>query len=315
MTYEDRLLELARNNPQIVVMTAENRAPIRNVPSQLNDRFIDTGIAEQTMVGMAAGLALRGRIPVIHALASFLTLRAFEFIRTDVGIAGLPVKLVGYVPGILSDANGPTHQAIEDIAVMRGIPSMRIFCPADMEDLVIGLPVILQDPHPWYIRYNGAPPVLEHSVAFHVGASEMAAYGTDVTILTYGALFSNAFAASQFLNREGISVRLINLRTVKPIDEQAVLSAVEETSLIVTLEDHFLTGGLYSIVAELLLRHHLSGVRVLPISFGDRWFTPGLLPDVLHHEGLTPEQIAAAVRQAFHESGKPELTPTSWGKS
>lgn len=318
MTYEERLLELAFRDPRIVVMTAENRAPIRNVPSRLQERFIDTGITEQTMIGMAAGLALRGRIPVVHALASFLTMRAFEFIRTDLGIADLPVKLVGYIPGILSEANGPTHQAIEDIAIMRGIPSMRIFCPSDMDDLVIGLPAILQDPHPWYIRYHGAPAVLEHSVAFHIGASEMAAYGTDVTILTYGALFSNAFAASQVLNAEGISVRLINVRSVKPIDEQMIVAAIEETSLIVTLEDHFLTGGLYSILAELLLRHRLSGVRVLPISLGDRWFAPGLLADVIDHEGFTPIQMAATIRQAFHESGKrpaAELATTQWNKS
>src|SRR5262245_13462283 len=113
--YADALYDLARADERIVVMTAENRAPIRSLPSLLGERFIDTGITEQTMVGMAAGLALRGRIPVIHALAAFLTMRAFEFIRTDVGIANLPVKIVGTVPGVLSEANGPTHQALEDI--------------------------------------------------------------------------------------------------------------------------------------------------------------------------------------------------------
>src|SRR3970040_3153918 len=105
MNYEQRLLELIQNDDRIVVMTAENRAAMRNLASQIGDRFIDVGIAEQTMVGMAAGLALRGRIPVVHALSTFLTMRAFEFIRTDVGIAHLPVKIVGYVPGFLSEAN------------------------------------------------------------------------------------------------------------------------------------------------------------------------------------------------------------------
>src|SRR6476620_6530455 len=123
-----------------MVLTAENRAAIRNLPAKIGDRFIDVGIAEQTMIGMAAGLALRGRIPVCHALATFLTLRAFEFIRTDVGIAKLPVKLVGSVPGFLSEGNGPTHQAIEDIALMRGIPNMQVFCPADERELVQMLP-------------------------------------------------------------------------------------------------------------------------------------------------------------------------------
>src|SRR5262249_8920508 len=118
VTYEDRLSEIADTNSAVVVMTAENRAAIRNLPGRLGSRFIAGGIAEQTLVGAAAGLALRGRVPVVHALASFLTMRAFEFIRTDVGIAGLPVKLVGAFAGFLSEANGPTHQALEDLALM-----------------------------------------------------------------------------------------------------------------------------------------------------------------------------------------------------
>ena len=114
------------------------------------------------MVGMAAGLALRGRVPVVHALATFLTLRAFEFIRTDVGIAGLPVKLVGTVPGFLSEANGPTHQAIEDVALMRGIPGMQVVCPADEEELVQALPAVLRSPRPTYLRYVATPARFAH---------------------------------------------------------------------------------------------------------------------------------------------------------
>src|SRR5262249_56995043 len=104
-------------------MTVENRAAIRNLPKELGERFIDVGICEQTLIGAASGLALRGRIPVVHALASFLTLRAFEFIRTDIGIPGLPVKLIGALPGLLSESNGPTHQSLEDIALMRTVPA------------------------------------------------------------------------------------------------------------------------------------------------------------------------------------------------
>src|SRR3569833_2365758 len=144
MTYEELLTEIALSDARFIVMTAENRALVRTIPKVLGDRFIDTGITEQTMVGMAAGLALRGRIPIIHALAPFLTMRAYEFIRTDVGIARLPVKLSGYIPGLLSDGNGPTHQSIEDVAIMRGIPGMEVFCPADEDDLVRMLPAIWQ---------------------------------------------------------------------------------------------------------------------------------------------------------------------------
>src|SRR5579883_1318758 len=148
MTYEETLKAIAEKTPNVVVMTAENRAAIRNLPPHLGPRFIDVGICEQTMIGAAAGLALRGRVPICHSLATFLTLRAFEFIRTDVGIPGLPVKLVGGVPGFLSDGNGPTHQAIEDIALMRGIPNMQVVCPADEVELVQALPKVLESPHP-----------------------------------------------------------------------------------------------------------------------------------------------------------------------
>lgn len=294
MNYEQILLEMMAADERIIVMTAENRAAIRNLPNLTPDRFIDTGITEQTMVGAAAGLALRGRIPVLHALATFLTLRAFEFVRSDVGIGNLPVKLVGGVPGFLSDGNGPTHQAIEDVSIMRGIPHMQVFCPADEQDMLLALPHIISSPQPTYIRYNGLKPVIEHEANFEIGRAEQVSDGSDVAILVYGMLFAQAWEAKALLESEGLSVRLINVRMPKPIDEEAVLHAARETNLLVTLEDHFLTGGLYSIVAETLLRHGETA-DVLPFALDERWFRPALLPDVLRYEGFTGEQIAARI--------------------
>ena len=191
-SYEDVLGELAAADPRLVVLTAENRAAIRNLPGRLGDRFIDVGIAEQTMIGAAAGLALRGRRPVVHALAAFLTLRAYEFIRTDVGIPGLPVKLVGGVPGFLSDGNGPTHQAIEDFALIRQIPGMRVIAPADEQELVAALPAIVSDPHPCYVRHVGLPPEVQHREPFAIGCAEVLSEGGDVTILCAGFLLREA---------------------------------------------------------------------------------------------------------------------------
>src|SRR5262249_17768279 len=151
---------------------------------------------------MAAGLALRGRKPIVHALAAFLTMRAFEFIRTDIGIAGLPVKLVGAVPGFLSDANGPTHQAVEDIAIMRGIPGMQVFCPADDEELAAALPALMADPSPCYIRYPAGRPV-PHPLAGQPKRIETLADGDDVAILTYGMLVAEALDARSRLAAEG----------------------------------------------------------------------------------------------------------------
>lgn len=295
MNYEATLRELVMADDKYIVMTAENRAAIRNLPGVLNGRFLDTGITEQTMIGMAAGLALRGRVPIAHALAAFLTMRAFEFVRTDVGLGQLPVKLVGGVPGFLSDGNGPTHQAIEDISLMRGIPGMQIFCPADEAELVLGLPHFLASPHPVYIRHNNLPTTIEHDAHFEIGQAEQVRNGRDVTILVYGMLFREALAASELLAAQGISVRLLNLRTVWPVDETAVLAAARETKLLVTLEDHFLTGGLFSIVSELLVRRGLRA-NVLPIALENRWFQPALLDDVLAYEGFTAPQLAQKIQ-------------------
>jgi transketolase len=294
MTYEQTLHTIAVENERIMVLTAENRAAIRELPWLLGDRFVDFGIAEQTMVGAAAGLALRERTPVVHALASFLTMRAFEFIRTDVGIAGLPVKLVGGVPGFLSEANGPTHQAIEDIALMRGIPGMKIFCPADGDELSRGLRAFVDDPAPCYIRYNAMPPAVHHEAGFDIGHAERLSDGDDLTILVYGFLVREAERARRILEERGKRVRLVNLRTLSPIDETAILEAAMDTGVLVTIEDHFLTGGLFSIVAETLVRHHLRS-QVIPFALQHRWFIPALLDDVLEHEGFTGEQIAERI--------------------
>jgi transketolase len=291
--YEDALFAIAERDPRVVVITAENRAAIRGLPPRLGPRFVDVGICEQTMIGMAAGLALRGRVPVCHALATFLTLRAFEFIRTDVGIARLPVKLVGAVPGFLSEANGPTHQAIEDIAVMRAIPHVQIVCPADEAELVAALPAIMASEDPCYVRYVATPPAVEHA-PFVFGQAEVIGAGDEVSLLTYGFLVREAEAARRRLEREGVRVRLLNMRTLRPFDTRALLRAATESRLLVTLEDHLLVGGLFSIVCEALVLH---GVRVpvLPIALEERWFKPARLDDVLAYERFDGGAIAERV--------------------
>lgn len=308
MTYEELLTQTALANERYIVMTAENRALVRNIPGKLGNRFIDTGITEQTMIGAAAGLALRGRIPVVHALASFLTMRAFEFVRTDAGIPNLPVKLSSFIPGFLSDGNGPTHQAVEDIALMRGIPNMTVFAPADEQDLINMLPQIWAHPNPSYVRINTRKTEYNHS-PFELGKAEVVAKGTDITILTYGLLFEQALIAVEILKNEGLSVGLINMRSLKPVDEKAIVESSQTSKLVVTLEDHFQTGGLYTIVAETLLKHQLTA-KVLPFALNEKWFKPSLLPNVLEYEGFTGKQIAEKILGYNTQSVQPEiLTP------
>lgn len=293
MSYEELLIKTALEDGRIVVMTAENRALVRNVPKALGNRFIDTGITEQTMVGMAAGLALRGRIPIVHALAPFLTMRAFEFIRTDIGIAHLPVKLSGYIPGFLSDGNGPTHQAIEDVALMRGIPGMEVYCPADEDDLTRMLPAIWASDRPSYVRINHKKGDYIHQ-PFEPGKAEVIGDGTDVTLLVYGFLFEQALETKDLLEKQGLSVGLVNIRSLKPVDEETLINFAQYSRMLVTIEDHLLTGGLYSILAEVLLKNRMTA-DVLPLSLEDRWFKPGLLPGVLETEGFTAEKMAEKI--------------------
>jgi len=298
MTYEDILLDLINEDDRFMVLTAENRAAIRNLTDKIGDKFLDTGITEQTLVGAACGLALRGRIPVAHALATFLTMRAFEFIRSDVGISGLPVKLVGGFSGFLSEANGPTHQAIEDVSIMRGIPNVNVFCPADEEDMLIGLTEVLKSNSPFYIRYNNLKPAVRHSKDFEIGKAEIISEGKDVTILVYGILLKQALEAKKILGAKGISTGIINMRCLKPIDEDAILNAAKNSDILVTLEDHFLTGGLYSILAEIFLKNEITK-KVIPFALDNRWFKPALLNDVLEYEGFTGEKIADRILKKY----------------
>jgi transketolase len=313
--YETLLLETAARDERLVVITAENRGHMRTVPPLLGDRFIDVGIAEQTMIGMAAGMAVRGRVVVTHALAAFLTLRAFEFIRDDVAIANVPVIMVGMVPGVMSDGNGPTHQAIEDVAIMRGLPNMGVFCPCDESEFIDGMRVLLESRRPWYVRYINTPDLAIDRVAFEPGVANVVRgemiHRPDVTILTYGFLTRQCIEAAEELGRDDIQVRVVNMRTLKPADEQAILHAAATSGLVVTVEDHFLTGGLASIVAETLMAHG-KGANVLTIGF-PTWFTPGRLGEVLAHERINSAAIAQRIRQRLadivHAPAQPPSLP------
>lgn len=300
-SYQDTLEALCAQDDRIVVMTAENRAAIRGLPPKIGPRFIDVGICEQTMIGMAAGLALRGRVPFVHALSVFLTMRAFEFIRTDLGIAGLKALIVGGVPGFLSDGNGPTHQAIEDIALMRGIPGMHVFCPADNEELVQAIPLLTKTDQACYIRYyDGAAPVV-HKAPVEVGKAEVLTEGDDIAILSVGFLLKETAKAQKILSDAGHSTRLCNMRFVSPLDVDAVRDAAKTCKLVVCVEDHFKRGGLYSAVIEQLADEGIHG-NVRSIALDQKWFAPGRLPQVLDNEGFTGEKLAKRIEALFKET-------------
>jgi transketolase len=208
------------------------------------------------------------------------------------------VKLVGFVPGFLSEANGPTHQAIDDVGLMRAIPGMQVFCPADLPELIEALPAIVASPAPAYLRYTAAPPAVTHVAPFAIGRAETLATEEGVSILTYGPLLREAERARLTLAARGVPVGLVNLRTLEPADEQSIVEAARGAELVVTLEDHFHRGGLHTIVAETCLKHRIAP-RVLGIDLGQSFFKPALLADVLAHEGFTGARIAERILDAL----------------
>lgn len=304
MAYEKVLENFCRNHPETIILTAENRALIRNLPSILGPRFVDTGITEQTMIGMAAGLALQGRKVICHALTTFLTMRAFEFIRTDIGVPGLPVKLTGYIPGVLSDANGPTHQALEDVALMLGIPGMEVYCPADAEDMDLMLEAIWESPRPAYLRAVHLASGLKHA-PYEQGKAEWYRTPENATIvfLVSGFLFKETVKASDLLQGQGVPTAIVNMRSLRPLDEDSLVRVFVNYQRVICVEDHFRRGGLYSVVAEWLVQHpevYLAwlqkGGRLESFSFQDSWFRPALLSDVLEYHGLSAHKMAEKVK-------------------
>jgi transketolase len=293
--YEQALIDLTLADERVVVMTAENRAAIRSLPDKIGSRFIDVGICEQTLIGVAAGLARRGRRPIVHALAAFLTMRAFEFIRTDVGIGRLPVTLVGAVPGLLSDGNGPTHQAIEDVSLMRGIPGMAVMAPSDSKELAGALSAAASCDGPAYIRYYDGPSAFEHASEYALGHAEThGELDAEVAIVTYGLLVRQAVEAQELLGKHGVHACVVDMRSIAPLDEALVTRLAVTARLIVVLEDHFHVGGLFSALAERWVMMSVSA-QILPLNLGNQWFRAGLLGDALKHTGLSAAGIADAV--------------------
>ena len=177
---------------------------------------------------------------------------------------------------------------------MRGIPGMEVFAPADADDLVQMLPAIWASPHPSYVRISTLPAVYKHAT-YVEGKAEVISTGKDLTILTYGFMFEQCFHAKALLEAEGLEVGLINMRSLKPLDEQAIRDLIGKTDQLITIEDHFITGGLFSIVAEFLVRAGLH-IPVSPIGFDAKWFKPGRLSEVLAYEKLDPAGLVEQIK-------------------
>ena len=263
------------------------------------DRFIDCGIAEGNMMGIAAGLAAAGRKVFASSFAMFAAGRAFEQVRNSIGYPHLNVKIGATHAGISVGEDGATHQCCEDIALMRTIPGMTVINPADAVEAEQAVMAALEMDGPCYLRFGrlAVPVIFDESYHFEIGKGVELVPGTDVTVIATGLLVGEALQAAEQLKAEGISVRVINMATIKPLDREIVLKAARETGCIVTAEEHSVIGGLGSAVAETVCE--ACPVPVVRLGVNDTFGKSGPAVELLRIFGLSAEGIAAKVHEAL----------------
>ncbi|MFF3505505.1 transketolase family protein [Streptomyces sp. NPDC003247] len=298
--FADELAALARADQRIVAVCNDSVGSSNLVKfrEEFPDRLINVGIAEQDMVGVAAGLANAGFIPFTSAAAPFLTGRALEQIKADVAYSYRHVVLCGQSPGMAYGELGPTHHSIEDLSWMRAVPGLEIIVPADPAQTRSAVRWAAASGKPTYIRVPRfkVPAVTPDDAPFEAGRAVRLAEGTDVTLIAVGTMVSRALDAAGLLGREGISARVLNMTFVEPLDTAAVVAAARETGAIVTAEEGLLSGGLGAAVAKVVAENHPVALRMLGVPA----FAPtGSASFLLDHFGLTADGIAGAAREVL----------------
>ncbi|GAA4489665.1 transketolase family protein [Actinoallomurus oryzae] len=297
--FADELIAMARADERVVVVCNDSvgSSNLVRFREEFPDRLINVGIAEQDLVGVGAGLANGGMLPFVSAAAPFLTGRALEQIKADVAYSHAHVVLCGQSPGMAYGELGPTHHSIEDLSWIRAVADLPVIVPADPAETRAALRWAASYDGPSYLRIGrfAVPSVNPDDLVFEPGRSRQLADGDDVTVIAVGAIVSRALDAAARLREEGIRLRVINMASIEPLDEEAVLRAARETRGVVTAEEATVTGGLGAAVASLLAQHRPTPMRILGVP---RTFAPtGSTEFLLGHFGLTADGIAAAARQ------------------
>ena len=300
--YGAALVELAESCPDLVVLDADLAAATKTggFKKAHPDRFFDCGIAESNMMGIAAGLAASGKTVFASSFAMFAAGRAFEQVRNSIGYPHLNVKIGATHAGISVGEDGATHQCCEDIALMRSIPGMTILNPADAVEARKAVFAAAQHDGPVYLRFGRlAVPVIfdENDYNFEIGKSVQLTEGNDVAIIATGLMVNEALIAAETLKNDGISARVINMATIKPIDREAVLRAAKETGAIVTAEEHSIIGGLGSAVTEVVCEEY--PVPVLRVGVMDTFGKSGPAVELLKLFGLSAEHIVEEAKKAI----------------
>lgn len=296
------LTERAKTDGRIVVLDADLMSchATKCFKETHPDRFFNVGIAEQNMIGIAAGMASMGKIPFTYSFAPFATRRCYDQIFISVAYADLHVKMIGSEPGVAAEVNGGTHMPFEDMALMRAIPKMICFEPTDATMMEKALPEIIETPSAVYVRMfrKKAAKIYDETLDFKLGkAITLKDGGKDVTLIASGIMVERALQAAEILAEQGIGARVVNIHTWKPIDEEAIKESAKKTGAIVTCENHNIYGGLGSAVAEVVVRE--CPVPMQMVGVGDEFGQVGknaYLSEVYH---ITKDDVVAAAKKAI----------------
>ena len=299
-SYGNALAELGTEHSDVVVLDADLAAATKTGVFQKAhpERFIDCGIAECNMMGVAAGLASAGLVPFASSFAMFAAGRAYEQVRNSIGYPHLNVKIGATHAGISVGEDGATHQCNEDIALMRTIPGMTVICPADDVEARAAVRAAYEHEGPVYLRFGRlAVPVINDrpDYKFEIGKGVVLREGKDLTIITTGLPVSSCLEAAEMLAADGIDAKVINIHTIKPLDEELVLAAAKETGKVVTVEEHSVIGGLGSAVCDLLAEK--APTRVMKIGINDTFGESGPAAELIRKYGLDAESIYNKVKE------------------
>ncbi len=295
------VVELGKKDKRIVVLSGdlEDATRAEYFKFEFPERFFNLGITEQDVVATAAGMAKMGFVPFACSFAVFLTNRAYDMIRLDVCYNQTNVKVVCSHGGVTVGEDGASAQCLEDFAIMRVLPNMRVVCPADVHEAVKATEEMVKIDGPFYMRTSRAPiPVLtKESDPFEIGKAKVLKAGNDVSIIACGVMVSESLKAAEVLEGKGIKARVINMHTIKPIDEDAILKAARETGAVVTAEEHQIYGGLGSAVAEVLAQQHPVPQEMVAVM--DSFGLTGSPEQLMKHFHLTSDDIVNAVERVL----------------
>ena len=298
-SFGEALVELGKENTQVVVLTADLAGATKTnlFAKEFPNRFINVGIAEQNMMGIAAGLASCGKIPFASTFAMFAAGRAYEQIRNSIAYPNLNVKICATHAGITVGEDGATHQMLEDLSLMRTIPNMTVMCTSDDTQTKWAIKEMAKYNGPVYLRLArvATPVIYDENQSFSIGKMIQIGEGTDATLFATGVMVPEALKAQEVLKQEGIDVRVVDVHTIKPIDKEMILKCAKETKKLISIEDHNIIGGLGSAISEVLTEN--IPCQLIRMGIQDSFGRSGKAEDLLKYYQIDCQAICKAVRQ------------------